>query len=205
MKAKKLLTFLFIFLGIIAFAQDSDTTKVKKRTSRVSLGIGLNIPMKPNSETHDLGMSVSEQYEFLLWEHFSLIQSLSYNFISGKKVQEYYENQAVNTQYEAFHTVPFQLGIGWYFGEGQSKFYVYFKGGIAYYWGVNPAYPEIIVNGNTVKEAIPREEFDGTFSFFTPAFGWNFDRVSIEAAYQGTVNVDTKLNVLNLTLKFRLY
>lgn len=205
MKAKNLLIFLFIFLGITGFSQDTDSTKIKKRTSRISLGVGLNIPMQPNSATHDLGMSVSEQYEFLLWEHLSLMQSLSYNFISGKSVEEFYENQNIIVQYENFHTVPFQLGIGWYFGEDQSKFYIYFKGGIAYYWGVSPAKPEIVVNGNTVVPEIPREEFDGTFSFFTPAIGWKFKRASFEASYQGTINVDTKLNVLNLTLRYRIY
>ena len=206
MKVKNLLIILSFLIGFTAYSQEESTNfDTKKRQHRVKLGVGLNIPMEPNSSTHDLGMSVSEQYEFLLWEHFSLIQSLSYNFISGKKVEEFYQDRYVITQYEAFHTVPFQLGIGWYFGENQSKFYIFFKGGWAYYWGVNPAYPEIIVNGNLVEEAIPREEFDGNFSFFTPSIGWQFNRVSVAAVYQGTIDVDTQLNVLSLSLNFRLY
>lgn len=206
MKIKNLFLILLFLTGISAYSQDSDSKDVViKRHHRVKIGVGINIPMSPNSVSHDIGMGVGEQYEFLLWDHFSLIQSLSYNFVSGKSVQEYYQNQDVITQYHAFHTVPFQLGVGWYFGESQSKFYILFKGGISYYWGANAAYPEIVVNGNVVKEAIPSEDFDGTFSFFTPSIGWQFKRASISLVYQGTVNKDTKLNVLSIDLGFRLY
>jgi hypothetical protein len=205
MMTKNVILFFLLLFVLPVFSQESDTTEVqKKRSSRLNVGLGLNIPFEPNSVNYDIGMGISERYEFLLWDHFSLVQSLSYNFVSGQKVQEYYEGRYVQTQYENYNTVPLQFGIGFYFGENQRKFFILLKGGWAYYWGVNPAYPEIVVNGNVVKPAIPRTEFDGTYGFFTPTIGWQFKWVQISATYQGTVNQDASINILNLTLSYTI-
>ncbi len=204
---KNLLIIILLFFSFSVFSQEkSDSADAtKRRKHRITGGLGLNIPMSPHSETHDLGMSINERYEFLISEHFSLIQGLSYNFISGKKVMEFYQDRYVQTQYETFSTLPLQFGIGFYFGEGNSDFFILFKGGVAAYWGVHPAYPEIIVNGNLVKEAIPREEFNGVYSFFTPTIGWQFDRLQLSATYQGHVEKDANLNILNISVNYRIY
>jgi hypothetical protein len=201
---------LFVLLVVFALPLVSQETgdnlqDAKRRKHRITAGLGLNIPMKPHSVTHDLGMSINERYEFLITEHLSLIQGLSYNFISGKKVEEFYQDRFVQTEYETFSTLPLQFGAGFYFGEKNSTFFILFKGGVAAYWGVNPAYPEIKVNGNVVKEAIPREEFNGVYSFFTPTIGWHFDRFQLTATYQGHVEADANVNILNLSVNYRIY
>lgn len=187
------------------YSQDSvGENEKKERASKLSFGIGVNIPLSPNDVSYDLGMSIDQRYEYLLWEHWSVMQSLSYNFISGQSVQEYYEGRYVQTEYENFTTVPLQFGAGFYFGEGHKSFFILLKGGASWYKGVNPAYPEIVVNGNVVKEAIPRTEFNGVFGFFTPTIGWQFNRAQVSASYQGSVMHDTQINVLNISLGFRI-
>lgn len=185
--------------------KDNSSNEVKRRKHRITAGLGLNIPMSPHAETHDLGMSVNQRYEFLISEHFSLIQGLSYNFVTGKKVQEFYQDRYVQTEYENFTTVPLQFGVGFYFGEGNSDFFILLKGGVAAYWGVHPAYPEIVVNGNVVKEEIQREEYNGVYNFFTPTIGWQFKRLQLSATYQGHVETDAQLNILNISVNYRVY
>jgi len=187
-----------------AFSQDTET-KEKRRWSRINLGLGINIPLKPHATNYNPGMSINESYEFLFLEHFSLIQGLAFNFISGQTVEEFYENQIVNTEYENLYTVPLQFGIGYYFGENQKTFFVLIKGGVAYFKGVNPAYPEIIVNGNVVKPAIAREEYDGVYNFITPTVGWQFERFQIRASYQGHVEQDATVNILNFSVAYKVY
>ena len=202
---KKVIIIFLVFLSSTLYSQDKEgVTEKKERASKLSAGIGLNIPLNPNSVNYDMGMSVDQRYEYLLWEHWSVMQSLSYNFISGQTVQEYYEGRYVKTEYENFSTVPLQFGLGFYFGEGHKTFFILLKGGASWYKGVNPAYPEIIVNGNVVKEAIPRTEFNGVFGFFTPTIGWQFKRAQISASYQGSVDQDSQINVLNISLGFRI-
>ena len=202
-KKNLILAFILLF-SINLFSQQSDPEK-KSRKSRVNLGLGLNIPMKPNSVNYGLGFSVSQRYEYLLWEHFSLIQGLSYNTISGKDVREYYGNDYIQTQYETFSTLPLQIGMGYYFGEGQKTFFILLKGGWAAYWGVHPAYPAIVVNGNVVEEAKAREEFNGVYGFFTPSIGWQLNHLQISATYQGHIEQDASLNVLNISLAYRIF
>lgn len=205
MVLKKIIIVFLVLLSSSLYSQDTEEKKnIEERASKLTVGIGMNIPLKPNNVSYDLGMSIDERYEYLLWEHWSVMQSLSYNFISGQSVQEYYEGRYVQVDYENFSTVPLQIGVGFYFGEGHKTFFILLKGGASWYKGVNPAYPEIIVNGNVVKEAIPRTEFNGVFGFFTPAIGWQFKRAQISASYQGSVMHDTKINVLNISLGFRI-
>ena len=111
----------------------------------------------------------------------------------------------VNTEYENLYTVPLQFGIGYYFGENQTLFFFLLKGGVAYYKGVSPAYPEIIVNGHVVKPAIAREEFDGVYNFITPTIGWQFERFQISASYQGHVEQDATVNILNFSVAYKVY
>ena len=192
----------FLICSIIGFSQESET--LSKSNHKLNFGLGLNIPMKPNAVNYGLGMSVSQRYEYLLWSHFSLVEGLAYNFISGNNVTEYNGVNYIQTQYENFTVVPLVVGMGYYFGENQKTFFILLKGGAAAYWGVNPAYDAVIVNGNEVKAAIPREEFNGVYWFFTPSIGWQFDRLQISATYQGHVEQDANLNILNLSLGYRI-
>ena len=131
LKKLLLLSFLALFVNSLALAQDADSalSKLDQRKHKLMFGAGLNIPLEPNSRTHDLGMSVSQQYEYLLWSHFSLMQSLSFNFITGQKINENYHGQEIVTQYNNFYVVPLQVGIVWYFGENHKKFFIAFAGG----------------------------------------------------------------------------
>ena len=203
---KKIVIALLLMLSFPIFSQEKATDNaVQDRTSKICLELGMNIPFKPNSVNYGIGMSVTQQYEFLFWDNWSLVQSLGYNFISGKEVNEYYDGIFVDTQYENFQTVPLQFGVGFYFGEGHKTFFILLKGGIAWYRGVDPAYPAIVVNNNTIKEAVPRETYNGTYSFFTPTLGWQFERAQISASYQGHVEQDASLNVFNLSFGWRIY
>lgn len=201
---KKVLFILLLFSSGL-YAQDSAGDNVQKdKANKLSLGLGINIPLSPNAVNYGVGMRVEERYEFLLWEHWSVIQSLSYNFVSGKEVSEFYEGQYVDTEYEAFMNVPLQIGVGFYFGENHRTFFILLKGGIAWYKGVNPAYPEISYNGNVVKEAVSRSEFNGSYGFFTPAIGWQFKRLQISVGYQGQVKQSSRINVLNASLAYNI-
>jgi len=199
---KNFLFSLIIISSLTGFSQESEASK--KNNNRLNLGLGMNIPMKPNSENYGIGMSVSQRYEYLIGSHFSLVEALSYNFISGKKVSEYYGNEYIQTQYENFNVVPLVAGMGYYFAENQKSFFILLKGGVAAYWGVDPAYPAIVVNGNEVEAAIPRKEFNGVYWFFTPTIGWQFDHIQISASYEGHVEQDASLNILNLSVSYRI-
>lgn len=205
MKGKKIL-FILLLISTGLFSQDKegDKTSNKEKMNKLSLGIGINIPFKPNSVSYGVGMGVEERYEFLLWQHWSLIQGLSYNFVSGKKVTEFYEGQNVEVHYESFHTIPLQIGVGFYFGENHQTFFILLKGGIAWYSGVSPAYPEISYNGNVVKEAVPKTKFSGSYGFFTPAIGWQFKRSQISVTYQGHVEQNASINIMNISYAFNL-
>ncbi len=199
---KNFLFSLFFVLSLTGFSQESETTK--QNNNRLNLGLGMNIPMKPNFENYGIGMSISQRYEYLLWSHFSLVEGLAYNFISGKNVTEYYGNNYIQIQYENFNVVPLVVGMGYYFEENQKSFFILLKGGVAAYWGSDPAYPAVVVNGNEVVAAIPRNEFNGVYWFFTPSIGWQFDRLQISATYQGHVEQDASLNILNLSVSYRI-
>lgn len=203
---KKVILFLLVMIPFMMFSQEQESdNSTKDRASKISVGLGMNIPFKPNNVNYSIGMSVNQRYEYLVWEHWSVVQSLSYNFISGKDVSEYYNGIFVQTQYENFTTLPLQFGAGFYFGENHQSFFILLKGGIAWYWGVNPAYDEIDVNGNVVVEAVPRTTFSGTYSFFTPTIGWQFKKAQISATYQGHIEQDASLNVFNLSFNYRIF
>jgi len=203
---KKLLIAIMLMISFPLLSQEKGSENATNdRTSKISLELGMNIPFKPNSINYGVGMSVTQLYEFLFWDNWSLVESLGYNFISGKNVNEYYDGTLVNTEYENFQTVPLQFGVGFYFGEGHKTFFILLKGGVAWYRGVHPAYPEIVVNGNVIKEAEARTPYNGTYSFFTPTIGWQFDRAQVSASYQGHVEQDASLNVFNLSIGWRIY
>jgi hypothetical protein len=199
---------ILLFFMLIPFAmqsqQDTPAKKGNEKVSKLSLGLGMNIPFEPHSVNYGLGMSFNQQYEYLLWSHWSVVQTLNYNFISGKDVNEFYHGIYVDTQYGNFQTLPLQFGAGFYFGENHQTFFILLKGGIAWYWGVDPAYPEIVVNGNVVQEAVPRTTFKGSYNFFTPTIGWQFKRAQISASYQGSVENNSSINVLNLSFNYRI-
>jgi hypothetical protein len=203
---EKKILFILLLFSTGLFSQDIDVEKTsqKKKMNKLSLGLGINIPFKPHSVSYTVGIGVEEKYEFLLWEHWSLIQGLSYNFISGKKVTEFYEGQNVEVQYEMFNIIPLQIGVGFYFGENHQTFFILLKGGIAWYNGVNPAYPEISYNGNVVKEAVPKSKFNGSYGFFTPSIGWQFKRSQISLTYQGHVEQNASINIMNISYAFNL-
>jgi hypothetical protein len=206
MNLKSLVLLSLILFPASLFSQDTKAdSDGNNRMNTISLGVGMNIPFKPNSEDYGMGMSVGQRYEFLLWSHWSLVESCSYNFISGKDVNKYYYGEYVDVSYKNFSTVPLQFGVGYYFGADQTAFFVLLKGGIAWYWGENPAFPEINVNGNVVREAVPAESFSGTYSFFTPTVGWQFKKAAISASYQGHVEQDASLNILNVSFFYRIY
>lgn len=197
---KSLLLFLFLFLTVSSFAQDS-----KPNRHRLNLGASMNIPSQPTNENYGVGFGLLQQYEFLLWSHWSVLQSLGFNNLSGKTVTEFYENKNIEVDYEHFRSVALQLGVGFYFGEGQRTFFILFKGGNAWFSAVTPAYPEVkSTAGDVVKEAIPREEENGNFWFFDPKIGWQLKRLQISVDYHGTVNNDTEINVWNIGVAYNL-
>lgn len=193
--------FLFFGFAVSLIAQDSS----KPNRHRLNLGASLNIPSQPTSVNYGVGFGLLEQYEFLLGSHWSAVQSLGFNNLAGKTVTEFYENGNIEVEYEHFRTAALQLGMGFYFGEGQSTFFILFKGGNAWFWAVTPAYPEVrSAVGDLVKPAIPREEVNGTFWFFDPKIGWQFKRLQISADYHGTINHDTEINVWNIGVAYNL-
>jgi len=188
---------LFLTISITIFSQDSP--------QRLFLGTSFNIPSSPTSLNYGVGFGLFEQYEYLLGEHWSLVQVLGFQNINGKEVEEFYENGNINVNYEYFRTVSLQLGAGFYFGEGQSTFFILFKGGYSKFWTVNPAYPEVRSSaGDLVKQEILREERNGSFWFFDPKIGWQFDRLQISADYHGTVNQVSQINVYSLSVAYNL-
>ena len=184
-------------------AQDG-ADKSKRQRNRLNFGASMNIPINPTNDKYGLGYGLMQQYEYLLWSHLSIMESFGFNMINGKKVNEFYENQNVTVDYDYFRSVPLQIGAGFYFGEGQSTFFILFKGGISWFWSVSPAYPEIVVNGNVVKEAIPRKETNGSFGFFTPKIGWQFKHLQLTLAYQGSVKKDAQINVFNIGVAYNV-
>ena len=100
--------------------------------------------------------------------------------------------------------VPLVVGMGYYFGENQKTFFILLKGGVAAYWGESPAYPAIVVNGIEITAAIPSEKFNDVYWFFTPSIGWQFNRLQISATYQGHVEQDASLNILNLSMSYKI-
>jgi hypothetical protein len=202
MHVKILISFLLVALSFSLTAQEN--SNAKRQRSRLNFGLSLNIPSSPTNVNYGVGFGINQQYEFLLGSHWSAVQSLGFNNINGKTVNEFYENENINVEYEYFRTVALQLGMGFYFGEGQSTFFILFKGGVAQFWTVNPPYPEIVVNGNVVKQAIPREEVNGTFWFFDPKIGWQFNRLQISLDYHGTINQDIEINVWNLGVAYNI-
>ena len=202
MRVKILISSLLIFMSITLSAQENSSSK--RQRSRLNFGLIMSIPSKPTNVNYGIGFGIIEQYEFLLGSHWSAVQSLGFNSLNGKTVSEFYEDDFYNIEYEYFRTVALQLGMGFYFGEGQSTFFILFKGGIAGFWSVTPAYPEIIVNGNVVKKAIPREEVSGSFWFFDPKIGWQFKRLQISLDYHGTINHDIAINVWTLGVAYNI-
>lgn len=188
----------------IASGQTEDSFE-KRNKHRLIAGMGLNIPFEPTSANYELGFGLFEQYEFLLGDHFSLVQSLGFNYLAGKRVNEYYENQYVKVEYENFYTVPLQFGVGYYFGAEQKKFFILFEGGFAFYQLVRPAYPEVNVNGNVVKEAIPRTVETGTYHFFTPEIGWVFNRLQVNFSYQTHIENDANVGIARLGLAYNFF
>jgi hypothetical protein len=127
------------------------------------------------------------------------LESITFNNLFGKDVNEFYENKNITVKYEYFRTVGIQLGMGFYFGENQQTFFILLKGGIAWYWSVRPGYPEVISDvGNVIKPAIPREEVNGNFWFFDPKIGWQFNRTQVFFSYHGTVKQDSQINTFSL-------
>ena len=204
MNKNNILLLILIFVFQFGFAQE-EKKSLEDRVSKLSFGAGINVPFKPNSAQYNVGLSLNERYEFLFLEHFSIVQEISFNFISGQTVDEFYVDRVVSVEYENFYTVPFQFGLGYYFGMNQTGFFVLVKGGIAYYKGVDPAYPEIKVNGNVVRPAIPRTENDGWYHFISPTIGWQWKRWQASASYQGHVEGDAILNILNMSFAYRVY
>lgn len=195
-----LLLFLFLAGSHSIFSQDS-----RPNRHRLNFGASMNIPSAPTNTNYGVGFGIFEQYEFLLGSHWSAVQSLGFNNLSGKSVNEFYEDDFYLIEYEYFRTVTFQLGMGFYFGEGQSTFFILFKGGIAGFWSVTPAYPEITSTaGDIVKQAIPREEVNGSLWFFDPKIGWQFKRLQISLDYLGTVNHDVEINVFNIGVAYNI-
>ena len=203
MRLKIIISSLLILMSITLTAQENSSTK--RQRSRLNFGANLNIPSKPTNVNYGVGFGILEQYEFLLGSHWSAVQSLGYNNLFGKDVNEFYENDYYNIEYEYFRTVALQLGMGFYFGEGQSTFFILFKGGIAGYWTVTPAYPEIKNSfGNVIKPAIAREEVNGNFWFFDPKIGWQLKRLQISLDYHGTINHDIEINVWNIGVAYNI-
>lgn len=202
MRVKILISSLLVVLSLSLFAQEKNNSK--RQRSRLNFGLSLNIPSKPTNVNYGVGFGINQQYEYLLGSHWSAVQSLGFNNLNGKNVNEFYEDDYYNIEYEYFRTVAFQFGMGFYFGEGQSTFFILFKGGVAQFWSVTPAYPEIVVNGNVVKQAIPREEVNGSFWFFDPKIGWQFNRLQISLDYHGTINHDIEINVWNLGVAYNI-
>jgi hypothetical protein len=200
----------WIFAWIVWFAMPNLNAQeiepiAKLNKHRLLGGIGLNIPFEPTSNSYDLGFGVFQQYEFLLGDHFSLIQSLGFNYLEGRSVYEFYQNDYIEVDYENFYAVPLQIGIGFYFGEFQQKFFIHFTGGISYYRQVNPAYPAIIVNESVVREAIPRTVEDGVFHFFTPEIGWTFRRIQLSFMYQTHIQQDANVGIARLGLAYNFF
>lgn len=202
MRLKIIISSLLILMSITLTAQENSSTK--RQRSRLNFGANLNIPSKPTNVNYGVGFGILEQYEFLLGSHWSAVQSLGYNNLFGKDVNEFYENDYYNIEYEYFRTVALQLGMGFYFGEGQSTFFILFKGGIAGFWSVTPAYPSIVVNDIEIKKAIAREEVNGNFWFFDPKIGWQFKRLQISLDYHGTINHDIEINVWNIGVAYNI-
>ena len=202
MRLKIIISSLLIFMSITLTAQENSSTK--RQRSRLNFGANLNIPSKPTNVNYGVGFGILEQYEFLLGSHWSAVQSLGFNNLNGKTVSEFYENDFYNIEYEYFRTVALQLGMGFYFGEGQSTFFILFKGGIAGFWSVTPAYPSIVVNDIEIKKAIAREEVNGNFWFFDPKIGWQFKRLQISLDYHGTINHDIEINVWNIGVAYNI-
>ena len=202
MRLKIIISSLLILMSITLTAQENSSTK--RQRSRLNFGANLNIPSKPTNVNYGVGFGILEQYEFLLGSHWSAVQSLGFNNLNGKTVSEFYENDYYNIEYEYFRTVALQLGMGFYFGEGQSTFFILFKGGIAGFWSVTPAYPSIVVNDIEIKKAIAREEVNGNFWFFDPKIGWQFKRLQISLDYHGTINHDIEINVWNIGVAYNI-
>ena len=203
MRLKILISFMLIFMSITLIAQENSSSK--RQRSRLFFGASMNIPSKPTNVNYGVGFGINQQYEFLLGSHWSAVQSLGFNNLNGKTVNEFYENDFYNIEYEYFRTVAFQLGMGFYFGEGQSTFFIVFKGGVAGFWTVTPAYPEIRNSfGNVVKKAIPREELSGSFWSFDPKIGWQFNRLQISLDYHGTINHDIEINVWTIGVAYNI-
>lgn len=203
MRLKILISSMLVFMSITLTAQENNSSK--RQRSRLNFGASMNIPSNPTNANYGVGFGINQQYEFLLGSHWSAVQNLGFNNLNGKSVNEFYENQNITVEYEYFRTVAFQLGMGFYFGEGQSTFFILFKGGIAGFWTVTPAYPEIRNSfGNVVKEAIPREEENGSFWFFDPKIGWQLKRLQISIDYLGTINHDVEINVWNIGVAYNI-
>lgn len=203
MHLKIIISTFLILISITLSAQENSSSK--RQRSRLNFGLSMNIPSKPTNVNYGVGFGITQQYEFLLGSHWSAIQGLSFNNLNGKDVNEFYENDFYNIEYEYFRTVALQLGMGFYFGEGQSTFFILFKGGIAEFWTVTPAYPEIRNSfGNIIKPAIAREERNGTFWFFDPKIGWQFKRLQVSLDYHGTINHDIEVNVWSIGVAYNI-
>ena len=197
---KYLLSLLLLIFSASLFAQGSDISR-----HRLFLGLSMNIPSKPTNVNYGLGFGAFEQYEYLLWDHWSVIQSLGFSNLKGNNVTEFYENKNIQRDFEYFRNVALQIGTGFYFGEGQSTFFIHFKGGYSWFWAVTPGYPEVINNaGIKTKDAIPREEVNGNYWFFDPKIGWQFKRIQLSLDYHGTVKQDIEINVWSIGLAYNL-
>jgi hypothetical protein len=197
MALKIFISSILIILSITLTAQEK--SNVKRQRSRLAFGANMNIPAKPTSLNYNLGYGILEQYEYLLGSHWTALESLTFNNLFGKNVNEFYENKNIDVKYEYFRTAGIQLGVGFYFGENQRTFFVLIKGGIAWYWSVKPSYPDVYSDaGNLIKPAIPREEVNGNFWFFDPKIGWQFNRAQIYFSYHGTVKQDSQINTFSL-------
>jgi len=203
MRFKIIISSLLVIISISLTAQESNSTK--RQRSRLNFGASMNIPAKPTNVNYGLGFGINEQYEFLLGSHWTALQGLGFKNLYGKSVREFYEDDFYTIEYEYFRTVALQLGMGFYFGEGQSTLFILFKGGIAGFWSVTPAYPEIRNSfGDVIKPAIPREEVNGNFWFFDPKIGWQFKRLQISLDYHGTIKHDIQINVWNIGVAYNV-
>jgi hypothetical protein len=203
MSLKIFISSILIILSVSLTAQEN--SKVKRQRSRLHFGANLNIPSKPTNANYGVGFGLFEQYEYLLGSHWTAMQSLSFNNLNGKSVDEFYENENITVDYEYFRTFAIQLGMGFYFGENQRTFFIMFKGGYAGFWSVEPGYPEIKSDaGNVVKEAIPREEKNGSFWFFDPKIGWQFKRWQVNFSYHGTVKQDSQINTFSIGFAYNV-
>ena len=199
-----LISVLFMSPILVMGQDDGGNSSPKRNRHRLLLGVGLNIPFRPTSHNYHPGFAINQQYEFLLGDHFTLAQGLGYNYLFGKSKTELYEGIYVDVEYEYFHNLPLQAGLGFYFGEKQRTFFIMFKGGVAWYKYVKPAYPEIVVNDIVVKEAKPREEISGYYWFFTPSIGWQFKRMRVSFSYKTHIEQDANVGLLGIGFSYNV-